>query len=278
MESDAPPRRAVRSHSLDPPTPIRGSLMNVIVAALARVCTGLAFALISVSLLSVSLSAQTVIQGVIGVEFRYRGDTIWRERDSTMTRVVFRGDTAIRANYLHGKVTSTTIYVLAGDEATLVQYLNADGKPGASSITPRTTSTAVVLGERQMLESAIRSSAMTQRMAGMGVGMPGNDAPLSPATVQTYAMSANRNLVQHGDTVRYITGCAAVGRADTTVYLLFANDSLKRLSPNPRTFGHTMATAVRSDMGGVLLRQRVSRDPSEFNGLPGPPKWPCDMR
>jgi hypothetical protein len=210
------------------------------------------------------------------MELRYRGDTIWRERDTTMTRVVFRGDTSIRTNYMHGKVTSTMTYVLAGDEALLVQYLDAEGKPRPPASTPRMTSAVVVLGERQMLESSIRSSAAMQRMAGMG--MPSNDAPLSPATVQKYAVSANKNLVQHGDTVRYITGCAAAGPADTTVYLLFANDSLKRLSPNARTFGRAMVAAVRADMGGVLLRQRVSRDPAEFRDLPGPRKWPCDQR
>jgi hypothetical protein len=250
--------------------------MNVIAAIPARVRCGLALAIMGVSLLSASLRAQTVVQGSIGVELRYRGDTIWRERDSTMTRAVFRGDTAIRTYYTHGKLTSTMTYVITGDEAVLIQSLDADGKPRPFAPGPRSTSLLAVLGERQMLESSIRSSAMMQQMSRMSV--PSNDAPLSPATVQTYAMSANKNLVQHGDTVRYITGCSSVGHTDTTVYLLFANDSLKRLSPNPRTFGHTMATAVRADMGTVLLRQRISRDPDEFKGLPGPRKWPCDMR
>ena len=252
--------------------------MNVTAMISARFHCRLAVALIGVSISSSSLHAQTVVQALGGVELRYRGDTIWRERDTTMTRVIFRGDTTIRTFYTHGKVTATMTYVIAGDDAMLVQYLDADGKVRPPASTPRTTSTLVALGERQMLETAIRSSAMTQQMSSMGRGMPGYDAPLSPATVQTYAMSANKNLVQHGDTVRYITGCAAAGPADTTVYLLFANDSLKRLSPDARTFGPAMAAAVRADMSSVLLRQRVSRDPAEFRDLPGPRKWPCDRR
>lgn len=236
-----------------------------------------AVAIAAMPLCGRSLSAQTTIPGITGMVMRYHGDTIWRERDTTMSRVVFRGDTVIRTMYVHGKSTGTMTYVLSGDDALLVQNVDGDGKPRTGVQAARSAPALAVIGERQLLESAITSRGMQERMSGMGIGMPGNDAPVSPTTVQTYAMSANRNLVQHGDTVRYITGCQAVGHADTTVYVLFANDSLKRLTPDARTFGPAMVAAVRADMGGVLLRQRV-RDPADFAALPGPRKWPCDRR
>jgi hypothetical protein len=244
----------------------------------ARRFASASFALALAIICSTSLSAQTVFPSLGGGELRYSGDTIWRERDTTTVRIVFRGDTATRTSYMHGKATGSQTYVLKGDDALLVDQRDADGKPRALLPTARVTSAIVVMGERMLLESAVKQRSMTQRMSGMGVAMPGNDAPLSPATPQMYAMSANRNLVQHLDTVRYITGCVAAGPVDTTVYVLFANDSLRRLSPSPRTFGRAMVAAVRSDMGGVLLRQRVALDPAEFKDLPGPKKWPCDRR
>jgi hypothetical protein len=129
---------------------------------------------------------------------------------------------------------------------------------------------------RTMLEMAIRNQASMNRIASSGFAPPSNDAPMSPAEIQNYAMSANRNLVQHRDTVRYITGCAAAGPVDTTTYILFANDSVHRLQPSPRSLGRMMALAVRADMSSVLLRQRVSTGPAP--DLPGPRKWPCDKR
>jgi hypothetical protein len=103
------------------------------------------------------------------------------------------------------------------------------------------------------------------------------EAPLSTPDIRNYPQSANTNIVQHGDTVAYVVGCAEAGPVKTTVYLLFAGDSLRRLSPDPRTFGPRMVSAVRADMSGVLLRQRVRRDPASPN-LPGPRRWPCDKR
>jgi hypothetical protein len=180
--------------------------------------------------------------------------------------------------YMHGKVTSSQKYVLVGDEATLLEQRDGDGQLRPIPANARSINAIAVLGERIMLESAVRQQSMSSQMSGMGVAMPGFDAPLSPGTPQTYALSANTHIVQHRDTVRYIRGCVAAGPVDTTLYILFGNDSLRRVSPHPRTFDRFMVSAVRSDMGMVLLKQRISRDPAEFRDLPGPRKWPCDRR
>lgn len=186
--------------------------------------------------------ALQIVERSIGGEVRYRGDTIWRERDTTMTRTVFRGDTLER----------TTL---------------------PTSMRP--TPTSIALSERMFLEQALRSQAMDERMAS-SFSYQRPDAPSLPATTQSYAFSANRVIELHVDTVRYINGCAAAPPVDTTIYLLFGDDSLLRVSPAPRTFGRMMPAAVRADIRNVLTRRSLAASAPDFSALPGPSKWPCD--
>jgi hypothetical protein len=80
-------------------------------------------------------------------------------------------------------------------------------------------------------------------------------------------------MTQHRDTVRYIRGCAAVGHADTTVFLLFARDSVKRLSTDPRMFGEAMVLSLVGHMRSALLQQsNASRSPDVVRALPKLPE------
>lgn len=50
--------------------------------------------------------ALQIVERSIGGEVRYRGDTIWRERDTTMTRTVFRAP--LRRRFVAASFTGAT--------------------------------------------------------------------------------------------------------------------------------------------------------------------------
>jgi hypothetical protein len=247
--------------------------MNTMRAKILRfVCP---FAIATVGHMSSALQAQTVVAASGGTELRFLGDTIWRVRDTTMNMVVFRADTIIRANFVHGRLTGTTRYLASGDASVMIDDKDGEGKPRNQSMWGRVGPDIMAGAERTMIESAIRSKEMNDRMSGM---MRSMEPPASPIDKHAYPFSANLVIEHHVDTVRYIRGCAQAPPVDTTVFVLFANDSVRRLSPAPRSFDRMMAAAVRGDMGRVFLSQRVSSRDVAIPGLPGPPKWPCDKR
>ena len=233
-------------------------------------------AVLTVGIPTSSLYSQTVVQGGTGVELRYLGDTIWRLRDTTMTTVVFRADTVTRSYFVHGKLTGTARYVVKGDVTVMIDDKDGDGKPRNQSVWGRPGPEILAGGERRMIESAVRSREMNERMSRMS--MPSNDAPASPVDKRSYASTANLNIEHQVDTVRYIRGCVAAPPVDTTMYVLFASDSVRRIKPAPRTFDRLMNAAIRADMTGANLSQLVSGRAAVVPGLPGPPKWPCDKR
>lgn len=224
------------------------------------------------------MHGQTVLKQQGGGELRYRGDTIWRERDTTVMRMVYKGDTATRTFFIDGKEIAHTVSLLMGDVARMISARSANGVAQEPAAVGRIVPVMAFMSERMMLEQAISSNAMSERMASIGSSMPSWEAPLSPTEVQTYGFSPNTRIVQHRDTVRYVRGCAAAPPIDTTVYVMFATDSVQRLSPSPRTFGRHMASAVRGDMGSILLQQRVAQARTAPVGIPGPRRWPCDIR
>lgn len=242
----------------------------------------LAAALASAALLTApSVGAQSIVTGPTGTEFRYLGDTIWMSRDTTMTRVILRGDTATRTRFVHGTVVSSATYVQRGDFADQIAGIGADGESNMPTDARRPTPVAILTSERQMLESAIRSEQMQARMAGMSRGLPTADA--SPAAPREYRVSPNTRIVQHRDTVRYIRGCTAAPPVDTTVYVLFGADSVQRRSPDPRSFDRHMVSAIRQDMNASLLRERSAELPgggatASLPSLPSLATWVCDVR
>src|SRR5262245_61078464 len=77
------------------------------------------FAITATAFNTSQLAAQTTVPGGRGLEMRYHGDTIWRIRDTTVTRSVFRGDTLRRVFYSNGVLQYTNTYVQKGDNAIL---------------------------------------------------------------------------------------------------------------------------------------------------------------
>lgn len=223
-----------------------------------------------------TLSAQSTVRGPNGNEFRYLGDTIWRLRDTTMTRLVLRGDTARRTMFVFGRMRMEQTYVQVGDSAFILPMKDSTGKmrpalPGAARSMP----ISIVSSEAMMVETALKQNAMQANLP-MGFNW---DAPLRTDTEVTYAFGANTRIVQFKDTVRYIRGCSAAPPIDTTTYVLYASDSVMRLSPNARMFDRHMARAVHGDMSSANLRQRVAQNAERpITPIPALRKWPCDLR
>ncbi len=190
-----------------------------------------------------------------------------------MSRAVYHADTVVQTRYVLGRATGSTISVVRGDSATTVARLGPSGELLARVGAPRRMSSTLTLSEQRMFESAVVWASMRQQS---GLSLP--EAPLSPADVQRYAFSASTNIVQHGDTTWYVRGCVQEPPTDTTTYLLFANDSLRRLAPSPRTFDTYMVAAVRSDMNRIVRSQAVAARRPPVADLPGVRKSPCDKR
>lgn len=242
--------------------------------------------------------AQVILPNAIsGIQYRYRGDTLWRERDTTLIQTVYKADTVFRSTFILGRKASSHVYLVVGDSSRILESRDAAGRFVATTTKNgpalvmleadrAAIETAFRLTETQerMREADVRMQAMTERAVAMGMNPPPAPAgmptvPVSPKTKQSYPLSANKLIEQLGDTVRYITGCAARPPVDTTVYLLFATDSVRRLSPAPRSFDQFMALALQSDMNGVLLRQRVRPgDNPAMKNVPKVGAWPCDKR
>jgi len=236
------------------------------------------FAISATAFCASQVAAQTIVPVGRGTEMRYHGDTIWRIRDTTVTRSILHGDTLRRVFYTNGVLRYTNTYVQKGDNAILIEDLDSAGKARYQSDpslrTPRTMPVSMMESDRMMLESAVR---MWQSQSNARYAPP--EAPLTTSEVRTYPMSANLVIVQFRDTVRYIRGCAAAPPVDTTTYVLFGLDSAHRVSPAPRKFDGYMAAAIRGDMSSNMLRTAVASQ----NAPPSPPlpalnKWPCDKR
>jgi hypothetical protein len=226
-----------------------------------------------------ALHAQGSVFDGIGGELRWKGDTIWRDRDTTSTRTIYRGDTVTRTMFLNGRLRVEQRYVVRGDVGSLLSIRDSAGRTTSSAaLAERSVPFSTMVGERSMIEGALRQREMSAQMAGRGLSMERPEAARAPGTRERYQWTPNTVIEQIGDTVRYIRGCSAAPPVDTTVYLLFASDSARRLAPSPRTFDRHMARAVRADMDMVVLRTRVASRAPDMTGVPGPSHWPCDGR
>src|SRR4051812_33882926 len=87
-----------------------------------------------------------------GSIYRYLGDTIWVERDTTVRRTIFRGDTIVKTSWLNGVQLSSQIYVAMGDSARLIAVGDSAGRVSARTI-PRALPLRGLTIEREMLET-----------------------------------------------------------------------------------------------------------------------------
>lgn len=246
---------------------------NILFRTRAVLSLALAFVLpfVLLPVLAESQVRPTVVQSPVGgQEFRYLGDTIWAQRDTTMMRAVYRADTAIIARFMHGRMIGSTTYLLQDGMARVLELRDSTGavRPLPADVKPMPA--MVALGTRTMLESAVRSAEMRNRMS----GGPSYDVPRSPSTPTTYLLRTTGTAVHHGDTIRITPGCPGAPSGSATTWLLFGSDSVKRLSPDPRTFDRYMVTALLGELSSSVLNARV-REIAPTTPLPGPSKGIC---
>ncbi len=189
----------------------------------------------------------TVITAPIGVLFRSRGDTIWREQDSSVWRTVGRGDTLISTHFRNGRPLLTC--TLRADGSTSLRALSTtdtlgNTKPGVAH-PPDYCFTTDPRGELTRWTS----------MQGRAMASNSNEPPKSPADPLSYCTREGVLIVQHRDTVRYIR--APTTAPDTTLWMFTGDTTVQRLSPSPRQFGYAMANTIRGEMYNVNVAKDV---------------------
>ena len=189
-----------------------------------------------------------------GVLFRYSGDTIWQERDSTITRTTYKGDTVVRDRWMNGRRLEELTFLQLGDSAKLLFSIDSAGarRPGHERLMP----ILIISSSRQLLASAMRAP-----------NRGANYVPYAPPAPISYCIDRTRNMVQHADTARDIRKIG--DRTDTTVYVFIADTTVKRVSPNPATLGYAMYTTLIGEMQmSVVRRNLATRNPAP-GSLPG---------
>jgi len=229
---------------------------------------------VAILLTASTAGAQKSMVTNMGWMVRYHGDTIWVERDSVASRAIVHGDTVDRVEKVNDRHRSDMSYRVRGDSAFLLIVRDSSGRSVDFGKAARAVPALVVLFERQILGMQLRTADLQSRVPFLMVDR--FDPPAHPDSMQTYAVSRGVTMSQRRDTVWYVNGCAALGRADTTVFLLFARDSVKRLSPNPRMFGQAMALSLVGHMRTTLLQASVAaRSAAATRDVPSLPN-PCD--
>jgi hypothetical protein len=186
--------------------------------------------------------------------FRYAGDTIWYERDTTVRRSIYRGDTIVQATFVGGRVRSGWTMVVIGDSAVT---LSTTDSLGSSHATRSAIPARMALADREMIAMEIRVNASRARVASLLSARPrATDVPIAPRDPVSYCVDASLSIRQHVDTVQYIRTVS--GKAvDTTTYVFTSDTSIKRLSPSPREFGYAMANTVMGEMHMSLVRKNL---------------------
>ncbi len=214
--------------------------------------------------------SRKVVVTQTGYLLRYNGDTIWVERDSSVTRTVFRGDTIVTDVWVDDRREQAMIYLVDGDSARIASSIDSTGAPARAG-------TVIPLGfaarSRDMLERELRTAPLRERMRQRGGG---TSVPDSPSTPVSYCIDASRTIVQHADTARDVREIG--GRTDTTVYVFRGDTTVARISPSPRIFGHAMHTTLMGEMYMSLVRRNVESRSAQSIGLPGRAPLPCGRR
>ena len=171
-----------------------------------------------------------------------------------------------------------TVHVLDGDSAKLVDDIGADGTRRSENA-GTTVTASILLTDRRMLETVLSMADLQARSPFPGSsnttstvgGANPVPRPPSPAQPVTYDPAPTVRMVQHGDTVRYIRGCVPREKPDTSVFVLFGADSVRRLSP-ARMFGRAMVASLLGQMQMTGVRQNIAaRDAQLAQGLPRAP-------
>jgi hypothetical protein len=218
-----------------------------------------------------ALHAQKTVIGLTGSIYRYHGDTIWMEKDSTVIRSITSGDTVANRTEVNDRLMYEMVTVVHGDSARVIQMTRRDGTAAPMPAEGMSVPVAAVT----FLQSALQ---MESRSASIGAGraLERMTPPASPDPAREYVVSPASRIAQHRDTVWVIRGCPAE-RRDTTTFLLFGTDSTRRLTPPQRTFGQGMVQSLLGEMRSALIRDMVSST-SMFTPPPDLPKAPPTCR
>lgn len=209
-------------------------------------------------------SAQKTIIGLSGAIMRYHGDTIWMERDSSVQRSVTHGDTVEHTSSVNGAPVRTTRYLVQGDSAWLLVQ-SANGSPTLGRHVPIGTATSL----NRMLEVEVRGAETQARLESFPIL---SERDSSTGRPRSYAVAPDVHMMKIRDTVWYVRGCPD-RHTDTTVFLLFGADSVKRLSAPQRMFGQAMALSLTSKLRMAALQQITAQLqpalPADLPKMPG---------
>ena len=216
--------------------------------------------------LAVAASAQgqrKVVPSEIGVLYRYNGDTIWHERDTTVKRSIFRGDTIFNETTRAGRLRHSRVYLVVGDSARVISAIDSTGtsRPPAKELVTARFATS----SRDMLARQQQLAGIRERLRRHGYG---HQPPLAPPNAISYCIDSTRSIVHQADTARDIRKSG--GRVDTAVYVFVGDTTVKRLSPSPQTFGHAMYNTLFGEMHMSIVRGNLAPGSSTLEKeLPG---------
>lgn len=179
--------------------------------------------------------------------YRYSGDTLWAERDSTVRRSIFRGDTIFAERTVNGVRQSAMTAVVTGDSADIIFQDSRD--PSVPPLAKRVWAPSLTFDHSGLV------GALQQLSSQRPVGRSSISA--APSNPVRYCVDYAREAVHHLDTVRYLYRHSAT-RVDTTMFLLVGDTTVRRVSPSPRTFGHAMVATLMSEMDLSAVRERIA--------------------
>ena len=210
---------------------------------------------------SAAAQPRKTVETHIGTLYRFNGDTIWQERDSTVMRNVYRGDTVFQERTVPGKPRSAVAYLILGDSARVLWSTDSTGARVNGS--PRLLPAMIANSPRDMLAMQMRGPQGAWRV------------PLTTTAPVSYCIDGARTILQHADTARYLRKSA--DRVDTTVYVFVGDTTIKRVSPNPATLGYAMYLTVFGEMEMSLVRKSLaSRQGPAAAGIPGRSSDTCN--
>jgi hypothetical protein len=202
------------------------------------------------SMAAAALPAQRqMVIGSTGDVFRYNGDTVWRERDSSLTRSIRHGDTIIEQRMHAAGWGPEEIRIVPRQPGEAVVAIGPDGKQHA-------TATGPTNGWEGATRAIFTLAVLYQQNQARWLFPSDHEPLLSPETPRVYVVDSASRLVQYRDTVRVIKGCAGA-RHDTTTFLMFGGDSARRISSPERTFGIGVAQGLIGQMRRVLLEAKI---------------------
>ena len=139
--------------------------------------------------LPAALHAQKTFIGITGIVYRYRGDTIWMNQDSTEQRSITHGDTVSNRRMVNDQVVSEMVAVVHGDSARVIATTGRDGQTRSTSTTRAMPAVALTFLQKGL--------EMEMRTASLGVGGVAERfaPPPSPDPAREYIVSPASRLV-----------------------------------------------------------------------------------